>query len=152
MAADDWNGDGRPDLLSKQDDGTVWLHPGRGTGGTGTLRSLGDVGGATAVTAVGLWDRDGFPDLVTREVDGTLTLWPGRGGKPLDTGVPLLGGRGFDRYDRILGAGDLTGDGRPDLLVRSSSQGLSWILPGSRTGVGERIRVAGGWAGYTLIG
>ncbi|MDQ3628411.1 MAG: VCBS repeat-containing protein [Actinomycetota bacterium] len=152
MAANDWSGDGRPDLLSKQDDGTVWLHSGRGTEGTANPRPLGVVGQVSAITAVGPWDGDRIPDLVTRQADDTLMLWPGRGNKPLAAGVPLLGGRGFDRYDRILGAGDLTGDGRPDLLARSSSSGMSWILPGSRTGVGERIRVADGWGSHTLIG
>lgn len=152
MAADDWSGDGRPDLLSKRADGTVLLHPGRGRSGTAAPRVVGRVGRVAAITVVGRWNGDRFPDLVTRGTGGRLTLWPGRGTKPPAAGVTLLGGRGFGRYDRIIGVGDLTGDGRPDLLARSSRQGAAWIVPGSRKSVGQRIPVAGGWGSYSLIG
>jgi hypothetical protein len=65
--------------------------------------------------------------------------------------VPLTDD-GLAGYDRLLGAGDLTGDGRPDLLARARRSGTAYILPGSLSGVGTSVRVAGGWGRYTMIG
>jgi hypothetical protein len=104
-----------------------------------------------AVLPVGLWNADALPDLVARAPGGALMLLPGLGPRLLGTPVPLADD-GLTGYDRLMGAGDLTGDGQPDLLARAGRTGIAFILPGSLTGVGSRVRVAGGWRQYTMIG
>jgi hypothetical protein len=103
------------------------------------------------VLPVGLWNDDGLPDLVTRAPGGVLNLLPGRGGPLLGAPVPLTDD-GLAGYNALIGAGDLTGDGRPDLLARARLTGTAFILPGSLTGVGSGVRVAGGWNRYSMIG
>jgi hypothetical protein len=151
-AVEDWNGDGRPDLISRPRDGSLWLHRGRGSEGTAApvpLRAADP--DLNVVLPVGLWNADGHPDLVARGPDGVLTLLPGLGSRLLGAPVPLTDD-GLAGYDRLLGAGDLTGDGRPDLLARARRSGTAYILPGSLSGVGTSVRVAGGWGRYTMIG
>jgi hypothetical protein len=151
-AVDDWNGDGRPDLISKPRDGSLWLHRGRGSDGAAAPVLLrGPDPELGAVMPVGLWNADGLPDLVSRTPAGVLQLLPGLGPRLLAAPVPLSDD-GLAGYDQLLGAGDLTGDLRPDLLARSRRTGTVFILPGSLTGVGSRVRVAGGWRQYTMIG
>lgn len=52
-----------------------------------------------------------------------------------------------------MGAGDLTGDGRGDLLARDSA-GVLWTYPGNgKGGFADRIRLGGGWGGLnSLVG
>jgi hypothetical protein len=56
----------------------------------------------------------------------------------------------------VVGVGDLTGDGQPDLLGRVAT-GRVWLIPGLRSsqkrpggGFGRRLFVTAGWAGYRL--
>jgi hypothetical protein len=151
-AVDDWNGDGRPDLVSRPRDGSLWLHRGRGSEGTAVpvLMRAADAG-VRGLLPVGLWNDDGLPDLVTRAPGGVLNLLPGRGGPLLGAPVPLTDD-GLAGYNALIGVGDLTGDGRPDLLARARLTGTAFILPGSLTGVGSGVRVAGGWNRYSMIG
>jgi hypothetical protein len=58
----------------------------------------------------------------------------------------------MNRYDWILGAGDVTGEGRPDLVVRERATGYLWILPGRKSGFAPRKFLADGYAGYDLAG
>jgi SpoIID/LytB domain protein len=78
----DWSGDGRVDLLARRaSDGTLWLYPGNGSGGFGTVRQVG-VGWQVmnAIVGPGDWNGDGRVDLLARRAsDGTLWLYPGNG-------------------------------------------------------------------------
>ncbi|MEU2712457.1 VCBS repeat-containing protein [Streptomyces sp. NPDC007205] len=50
----------------------------------------------------------------------------------------------------MLGAGDLNGDGRADLLS-ADSDGVTRLNPGTgHGGLGSRVRVGSGWTGRTL--
>jgi hypothetical protein len=47
----------------------------------------------------------------------------------------------------LTGIGDLTGDGRPDLLARRTSTGTLYLYPGKGVGWGPRISLGTGWSG-----
>jgi len=93
---------------------------------------------------------DGRPDVLARDADGVLWVYPhdGRTGG----GNPYLSrysaGGGWNGANMIT-TGDVTGDGRPDVLARDSD-GVLWIYPhDGRTGAGNpyvsRYTAGGGW-------
>lgn len=95
---------------------------------------------------------DGRGDLLARDRSGVLYLYPGNG-----SGTALGGrvrvGSGWGGYDRLLGAGDFTGDGRTDLLGRTPAGDL-YLYPG--TGVAAspfktRVKIGSGWNAYTKL-
>ena len=61
-------------------------------------------------------------------------------------------GTGWNIFNAIVGPGDLTGDGRADLLAREPSTGYLWLYPGNgRGGWLPRVRVGTGWNGMTAL-
>jgi hypothetical protein len=47
--------------------------------------------------------------------------------------------------DAVLGAGDLSGDGVPDVLARERATGTLFLYRRTSTGWGTRVRIGGGW-------
>jgi hypothetical protein len=135
-AVGDITGDGRPDLMGQPRGGSMRIYP--GNGGTGLRRSYVAHSAVTGSQqlGVGLWNGDGSPDSVIRRGDGSLWLYPGNGPGGL-TGGTRIGsvGRG---YDMVVATGDLTGDGRTDLVVRASATKRLWLLRGTPTGFAPR--------------
>lgn len=146
----DWDGDGFSDVLWRRaDDGTLWLHPGDGTGGFGSARQIGrGWHGVDLVAALGDVTGDDQPDLVAR-VGEQVSLYPsdGRGG----WGAPRVFGRGWDVVSLILGIGDVDGDGHGDLLARLDGGDLH-LYPGRGDGTfrgGEAI--GRGWNSFRVV-
>ncbi|MFB7212004.1 FG-GAP-like repeat-containing protein [Streptomyces sp. NPDC056255] len=103
------------------------------------MTELGDLGG------------DGKGDLLARTPGGTLYRIPsalshsdlGKAGK-----VKL--GTGWSKYNRIVAARDLSGDGLPDILARDAS-GVIWLYRGKSDGsLAGRTKVTT-WKSYTAI-
>ncbi|MDQ0148015.1 FG-GAP repeat domain-containing protein, partial [Pseudarthrobacter niigatensis] len=60
-------------------------------------------------------------------------------------------GDGWNVMTAISAAGDLTGDGKPDLVARDTN-GTLWTYPGQGNGLfGWRINVGPGWNVMTAI-
>ncbi|MFB6614720.1 FG-GAP repeat domain-containing protein [Streptomyces sp. NPDC085524] len=92
------------------------------------------------------------PGAVARDKGGVLWYLPmsGDGGIFKDR---LKVGGGWNIYDSLTGASDLTGDKKADLLARDKA-GVLWLYPG--TGVatrpfGTRVQVGAGWGGYNAL-
>ncbi len=86
---------------------------------------------ATQVLNAGDWNRDGHGDVIVRSAGGDLlVLYPGLGNGRFGRGLSL--GRGWASVTRLSATGDVTGDGRPDLLGRIGS-GPWTIFPGYGT-------------------
>jgi Ca2+-binding RTX toxin-like protein len=136
----DFDGDGHPDIAVganrawppfKRD--AVWITP-----AAGPSRSLGAEGDMKVVgvktqfegwlAAAGDVNADGLADLgVEGPLEHTFLIYGAAGGGRLD--LRALGDRGvdFDAEGPPRAAGDVTGDGRPDMLLQD------WLLPGSDT-------------------
>lgn len=126
------------------------IYPGRGTRGLKPSYVAHSAVRGTRQIGVGRWNADGAPDSVFRNGDA-LTFLAGNGPGGLTGSVRTLRS-GMDRYDWVLAVGDITGEGRPDLVVREKATGYLWILPGGSTGFGARQFLADGYAGFDLAG
>jgi len=128
----DFNGDGKPDIIVENYDGSlsVLLNKGKGVFGTAIVTSgaSGDVG----TLVIGDFNHDGkldvaVTDYAQQEVFVLLGKGDGTFGSPIITPSPLYG-------DAMTG-GDFNGDGKMDLAVSSFQGGGSVsILTGNGDG------------------
>ncbi|MFK3734221.1 FG-GAP-like repeat-containing protein [Streptomyces sp. NPDC088090] len=111
---------------------------GSGWGGYDVLTSPGDVNG------------DGYADLVARQAStGDMYFYAGTATHALKARVKFAAD--WRLYKRIVGAGDLNGDGRGDLLGVDAA-GVLWRYFGTAAGgVAPRVKVGGGWGVYSAL-
>ncbi|MER5206703.1 VCBS repeat-containing protein [Streptomyces sp. NPDC002825] len=188
VAADDRNGDGKADLLARDQNGALWSYSGLGDGSysarlqlSGSWLGVDQFAGAGNIPTAGksgLLGRDGagtlfwYGDqnngkLTARGQWGPTGAWAGANlsyVSALDEGAfadlleiyqgHLLNndrdlGGGWQIYNLLVGPGDLSGDGKADLLARDAS-GVMWLYRGNGqgTGVASRIKVGAGWGAY----
>jgi VCBS repeat protein len=133
----DLDRDGDPDL--------IWQHTGTGAVAVWFMRGLqsrsaellvpGQVGDLNwTIVAAGDVNRDGNPDLFWHHaVTGQLAVWFMRGGTAL-SGASILPDRVPDTAWRVRGAGDLDGNGYPDLIWQNTTtlQVGAWLMNGLR--------------------
>ncbi|MFE9095241.1 trypsin-like serine protease [Streptomyces sp. NPDC007264] len=150
----DLSGDGLPDLVAKDKDGVLWLYPGKGNGLFGTRVRIGGGWSSYTITGKGDYSNDGKPDLLARDGSGVLWVYPGKGAASPAFGTRIKVGSGWNTYNAFTTAGDITGDGRPDLLGRDGS-GVLWLYKGTGTASAPfktRVKVGGGWGAFNLLG
>ncbi|MFI9212964.1 FG-GAP-like repeat-containing protein [Streptomyces sp. NPDC053253] len=111
---------------------------GAGWGQYDVLTSPGDVNG------------DGYADLIARQAStGDVYFYGGTADHRVKPRVRI--GTNWKLYKKIVGAGDLNGDGRGDLLGVDAA-GVLWRYYGTATGgVTARVKVGGGWGGYSAL-
>ncbi len=122
-------GNAAPDLVGRR--GGAWLLlPNRGTFETGRPVDAGfDLTGVNRILNVGDWDGDGHGDVVLRSKgSGNLVLRRGDGSGGFSSGTVI--GTGFSRVRLLAAVGDMTGDGRPDLMGQPAG-GSMRIYPGA---------------------
>ncbi|MFI8822477.1 FG-GAP-like repeat-containing protein [Streptomyces sp. NPDC053431] len=155
----DLTGDGRADFLAVKDDGSLRLYSGTGGGALAGMRQIG-TGGWTgaAVSHRGDWTGDGREDVLAR-IGDELWVYPNKGSGELGARI-AMGGRptGWSNAGATpLAAGDVDGDGLPDVLARSTT-GL-WLHRGGPAVDGRPTFAAKAalqigdaeWAGYDVI-
>ncbi|MGV9881752.1 FG-GAP repeat domain-containing protein [Streptomyces sp. NPDC003006] len=162
--------DGAGDLLTLNSSGGMTFQQGDGKGGFSGKSSAS--GWSTKALAVPFGDMDGalrgyrpecgqpltpsapykklgtgwnaYDVLTSRHKDGTLYRYAGKGDGTVKGRVEVFTDWGAS-YNAVVGVGDITGDGRADLVVRDTSGNLyrnDGKGNGSFTG---RTKIAGGW-------
>lgn len=152
----DVTGDGRADLLARDASGVLWLYQGTGNT-TAPFAARTKVGGGWAVysTLVGAGDLtgDGRADLLARDASGALWLYQGTGKAAAPYTARTKVGTGWTIYNALLVPGDLTGDGRADILGRDAS-GTLWLYQGTSKATAPytgRTMVGTGWTIYNSL-
>ncbi|MFF8291393.1 FG-GAP-like repeat-containing protein [Streptomyces sp. NPDC016309] len=145
----DYDRDGIGELFSRSGGGLSAHEPVKGTSTTSTGWT-----GVSAVVPFGDLDGDGCNDVLTRATTGELYRHGAKcAGVPAPTSPKSRIGTGFNAFDVLLNPGDMTGDGRADLLARQRSTGDLYLYADNRAGgIKAGVRIAGKWNGLTLIG
>jgi hypothetical protein len=125
----DFNGDGKPDVISLGQ--TVVMLLGDGNGGFAAPRVVANQVAATSFDGaqVGDFDRDGKIDLIASVNGGTqpgVYLFRGNGDGTLQTPVRLPIEGSIPKYDLTIA--DLNQDGKPDLLFTGGYGILGSVL------------------------
>ncbi|MGP3923884.1 FG-GAP-like repeat-containing protein [Streptomyces sp. 8N616] len=149
-APGDLTGDGRTDLIARQaSTGDVYLYADNGAGG---FKSRVKIRSAwttyTRIAGVGDLNGDGFGDLLARRSDGTLFRYDGTGAGQFKDRVTVFTSWG-KTYNAMVGVGDITGDGKGDLVVRDTSGNLYRNDGKGNGSFSSRTQIATGWQGYT---
>ncbi|MFD6619025.1 FG-GAP repeat domain-containing protein [Streptomyces albidoflavus] len=147
----DLNGDGLPDLLARKiSTGDLYAYPGRSDGTLSTRTRIGAGWSGYTIAPAGDVNGDGIGDVFARRKDGTLFRYEGAGDGTWKQRTQLFQNWG-NSYNAVIGVGDLTGDGRDDLIARDTSGNL-YRYSGTADGkLTSRSRIAGGWNAYKGI-
>jgi Ca2+-binding RTX toxin-like protein len=118
---DDFNGDGRSDLLLRNNSGTVteWLGQLDGTFFSNHLTATYFIPNEWKIAATGDYNGDGYADLLLRNESGSLTQWLGQAEGRFVWNAPAS--YPLDAGWTVAASGDFNGDGRSDLILRNAS-------------------------------
>ncbi|MGZ4637229.1 MAG: FG-GAP-like repeat-containing protein [Oryzihumus sp.] len=152
LSPGDLTNDGHNDLIARTPAGVLYLYRGNGQGGW--------IGGGTRIgtgwnmfsqlMAGGDFTGDGHPDVLGRRANGELYLYAGNGRGGLSAGRKI-GLGGWQAFDTVVAARDVTGDGKADLLARKPA-GQLYLYAGTGTGtVRAGTLVASGWDTTTTL-
>ncbi|MCT9010394.1 VCBS repeat-containing protein [Streptomyces rhizosphaerihabitans] len=145
----DLTGDRRPDLLArKASTGDLYLFAAKSDGTLAAGKKIRTAWtGYTKIVGAGDLNGDGIGDVLARDKAGTLYRYNGTGTGLLKDRVKVFSAWGAS-YNAIVGVGDITGDGKNDLVERDTS-GNVYRNAGTGTGsFGSRVKITGGWQGY----
>jgi ELWxxDGT repeat protein len=138
-AIGDFNGDGRKDILWRNNSGevTAWLMNGTAIAGSSDLTSGGVAARPDAswsVAGVGDFNHDGRADILWRNSSGALAEWLMNGTTITGSGSITSGGVAVapDATWHIVEIGDFNADGNADILWRNNSGALAeWLMNGT---------------------
>lgn len=142
------------ELATLNSSGTLGLY---GTDGKGTFdwRKVSAAAWPSGTYAVpfGDMDTDRCAEMLMRMPNGELRRYRGKCGysySPSDSHTSL--GTGWKAYNVLTSPGDLTGDGRPDLLARKASTGDIHLFANGGSGkLQAGVRIASGWSIYDKV-
>jgi hypothetical protein len=138
--------DGRGDLLTLNSSGGLTVQQGTGTGEFGEKTT--GTGWSTSVKVVPF--GDGIGDLLAQDTSNTLYRYNGKGDGTFAARVKVFADWGGS-YNAVVGVGDITDDGRADLVSRDTGGNLYRNSGDGRGSFGSRTRIATGWGGYRSI-
>ncbi|MFI0923253.1 FG-GAP repeat domain-containing protein [Streptomyces sp. NPDC021012] len=151
-AAGNLGGSKAPDLVTRDKDGVLWLHEGKGDGTFAPRRKVGGGWGIYNKIAGGSdLTGDGKPDLLATDKAGDLWLLPGTGNLNAPFSARKKIGWGYGIYNQLVATGNVAGATPGDLVARDAA-GVLWLYLGNGDGtLTKRIRVGSGWNQYTHL-
>ncbi|KQX53734.1 MULTISPECIES: N-acetylmuramoyl-L-alanine amidase [unclassified Streptomyces] len=147
--------DGTGDIMARDTTGIMWYFPGSGNASM-PFKSRIKVSAGWQIydRMVGVRDLtgDGKADLLAREKSGVLWLFKGTGTPSTPFAPRVKVSAGWTIYNELVGTGDLTGDGKPDVLARDTSGGM-WLFKGTGTSTlfQPRVKISNGWQTYVSM-
>lgn len=150
----DFGKDGIGDLITFDSAGRLAVQPGTGRGTIDTARKAVGGGWPTSSTFVPFGDLSDrrCNDILVRDSVGRLTRYDAQcGGWVGPTRPHRLLGTGFGGYNVLTSPGDLTGDGRADLIARDKAGVLWRYSADDKGGLTARVRLVAGQGGYTRL-
>ncbi|MGW1775198.1 FG-GAP repeat domain-containing protein [Streptomyces sp. NPDC002104] len=157
----DYDDDGKPELLANSTDAYASATKTYSVGATGLVQGLRvdwavpPKAQPTQFLPFGDLDGDRCNDMVVRLATGEVRMYtPVCGGLPSEGSAYKKISSDWKLYDSLVSTGDLTGDGKADLLARSSASGYLYLYANDGNGgFAPRVKVGGGWNTYKkLIG
>ncbi|MFD5749656.1 FG-GAP-like repeat-containing protein [Streptomyces sp. NPDC127033] len=145
----DISGDGRADLIARQSStGDVYLYKATSTGKlSAKVKIASKWTGYKKILGAGDLNGDGYGDLLVQDKSNELWRYDSTGTGKFRSRVKVFNDWGSS-YNVIVGVGDITGDGKADIVSRDSS-GTVWRNNGNGKGsFGGRTKIATGWQGY----
>ncbi|WP_225638233.1 FG-GAP repeat domain-containing protein [Streptomyces solaniscabiei] len=145
----DVTGDGRSDLITRHaTTGALYLYKSVSGGRFAPGVKLAD-DWRTYKKVVGAGDLngDGIGDLLVQDKANNLYRYAGRGYGTFTARVKIASGWGAT-YNAVVGVGDITGDGKADLVARDTAGGLFRLAGNGNGTVGSPVRIATGWQNY----
>ncbi|MFF8844914.1 FG-GAP repeat domain-containing protein [Streptomyces sp. NPDC015127] len=154
----DLTSDGKGDVVGQDFYGSLYLHKSERTAAEQPLDTRVRVGGGWGVydqlVSGGDHSGDGRPDLIARTYDGELYLYKGTGSASAPFTSPVLIGGGWNTYTTLASPGDMTGDGRADLIGVTAAGDVYRYAATGRSGTATfsaRVKFTSGWQGYEYI-
>jgi hypothetical protein len=127
----DFNGDGRSDVLWRSDVGefTNWLGQANGGfAGNGANTWYTNLPSSWQIIGTGDFNGDGRDDILWRSASGEMTNWLGQANGGFVNNGANAWFTNLPSTWQVVGTGDFNGDGRDDLMWRSTSGEFSnWL-------------------------
>ncbi|MFI7019117.1 trypsin-like serine protease [Streptomyces sp. NPDC050164] len=150
----DLDRDGYQDLVYRRssDGDLFWTHYVISSGTWSTKQLADNWKTRTRIITPGDVTGDYLPDLLSVDSAGVMWIYPGKGNGTFAPRVKV--GSGWNQYNSVRGHGDFTGDGKTDLIARSSSGSYVYLYKGTgQAGSGAfsaRVKVRT-WSGYNAF-
>ncbi|MFD7168974.1 FG-GAP-like repeat-containing protein [Streptomyces violascens] len=147
--------DGRADLLALTPSGRFDLRTGPGVTGEAQAQGEGWTGANALTAAIPYRDVNGdrCNDVLVRMASGELRAYTPACGAPLTPSTAYQSlGRGWNAYDTLVSPGDVDGDGRADLVARTSGGDLYVYSDNGALGFKEPVKAGWGWGGLLVVG
>ena len=150
FAARDFDGDGRPDIIARRQDGRLFFYGGDGEGGWANQYEIGHGWSLyRSFVSPGDWNGDGRPDVLAINTTTNQLLVSTGAGTHLNDPVAI--GTGWGGIVRLVTPGDFDGDGQVD-VIGITTTGDMWLYQGTGSGtIKGQLKIGHGWSAMKAV-